>query len=179
MFKRAPERQLTRQFTFFASMLGFVVFNIVAPVTVVTTPVIMGIIWAGAGRRYVFYATVIWTVLLIPTLINTSGAMSGVFSGIFGGVGAVSGPYLAKEVIKGCASAPDICIVRADTVVTEVNSVMSSLMGFLSPQFNALYLVLSSVPTMMAMAFALKYPWSRRLKKIENRLKTAHAIRGA
>ena len=70
-------KMLSQKFAFFSAMLGFLVINAVAPATIVGTPIVLSIIWAGAGFRYAVYGVSIWAALNIPSLVSQTNIQEG------------------------------------------------------------------------------------------------------
>lgn len=82
---------LTRQFVFFSSILGLVLINAAlgSGATLVTTPVLVGLIWIVSGIRYATYAFGFWMVMIAPNMIQTSIFLASLLPVILAGTYAV------------------------------------------------------------------------------------------
>ena len=152
---------LSQRFTFFSAMLGFLIINALSPATVVGTPIILSIIWAGAGLRYTFYGVSIWTALNIPSFIFQTNIQEGLLTTAFN--------YVQNQLIS---QAQAIGTPQAEKALSYASSQLTSVTWLIMWWPFEFALILVSIPLMfLLIARILRITWSRRLARLSLKVK--------
>ena len=152
---------LSQRFTFFSAMLGFLIINALSPATVVGTPIILSIIWAGAGLRYTFYGVLIWTVLDIPSFVFQTNVQEGLLTTAFN--------YVQNQLIS---QAQAIGTPQAEKALSYASSQLADVTWLIMWWPFEFTLLLVSVPLMfLLIARILRIKWSRRLAHLSLKVK--------
>ena len=152
---------LSQKFAFFSAMLGFLVINAVAPATIVGTPIVLSIIWAGAGFRYAVYGVSIWAALNIPSLVSQTNIQEGLLLAVYD-----YGQNLLTTTAQSIETPQaQHALSYASQQLTDTTRLLM-WWPFEFTLLSGLILVL-----FLSIAWAIKPKWSRRLEKISAKVR--------
>ena len=156
-----PSNMPSQKFAFFSAMLGFLIINAMLPTTAIGTTIVLSIIWAGAGFRYAVYGVSIWAALNIPSLVSQTNIQEGLLLAVYD-----YGQNLLTTTAQSIGTPQaQHALSYASQQLTDATQLLM-WWPFEFALLSGLVLAL-----FLSVAWAIKPKWSRRLEKINAKVK--------